>query len=71
MTNTTELIDRLCTFAGMLLEDVHEVALVRSASSSAGTRIEMIRSAASDAVVLARAAEVIRARYGSIDGLEA
>jgi hypothetical protein len=65
MTDAIELIDRLCTFAGMILEDVHEVALVRNASASPTIRIEMIQAAASDVVMLARAAEVIRVRFGS------
>lgn len=64
MTDATDLIDGLCTFAGMLLEDVHDIALIRNADVSQFVRIAAIQAAAQDIDALARAAEVVRLRFG-------
>lgn len=59
-----KLIDQLCTFAGMILEDVHETAIVAGAAEDLAARIEVIHAAAADVLILTRAASVIAARYG-------
>ncbi len=62
MDNTADLIDQLCTFSGMILEDVNDVAIVRDGAVSAAARIERILAAANDVVTLARAAAIVAAR---------
>ena len=62
MDDTQELIDRLCTWVGMIMEDVSAIAILRSGESDATSRIEQIRAAASDIGILAEAASVILRR---------
>lgn len=63
MDDATDLIDRLCTCAGMILEDVHPIAVVAGTGAAPAARIEALYKAATDVLALARAAAVIAARY--------
>lgn len=62
MDESRDLIDRLCTRAGMIMEDVSVVAIVTGRESDAASRIEQIRVAAADIGALAEAASVILRR---------
>lgn len=57
MDDTRELVDRLCTLVGMILEDASaEALLIGGSRGQAGLRLQKIRKAASDAIILADAA---------------
>ena len=62
MDDIRDLIDRLCTWAGMIMEDVSPVAISTGGESDAALRIEQIRAAAADIGALAEAASVILRR---------
>lgn len=65
MEDATDLIDRLCTVAAVILEDIHYTALRHAESPSPSARIEAIRAAASYLTVLAKAAAIVEARFGT------
>lgn len=62
MDDTRDLIDRLCAWAGMIMEDVSGVAILTDGESDAAPRIEQIRAAAADIAILAEAASVLLRR---------
>lgn len=59
MDDTRDLIDHLCTRAGMIMEDVSAIAILAGGESDAASRIDRIKAAAADIAVLAEAASVI------------
>lgn len=59
MDGEPELIDQICTIAGMIMEDASVAATVRDATPSVEARIASIAAAGRDIVVLAAAAEVL------------
>ena len=59
MNEGRELIDRLCTAAGMIMEDVVEQAIVSGPAAKLPPRIAAIEQAGRDIVSLARAAAVL------------
>lgn len=62
MDDSRDLIDCLCTWAGMIMEDVSTVAILTGAEGDAASKVEQIRAAAADIRVLAEAASVILRR---------
>ena len=62
MDDSRDLIDRLCTRAGIIMEDVSPVAILTRGECDDASRIEQIRAAAADIAVLADAASVILRR---------
>jgi hypothetical protein len=66
MDHRQDLIDRLCTIAGMIFEDASATAILRSSDEDGPLdRIERIRRAAADAGKLAEAALVVHQFDGS------
>lgn len=66
MDDAKELVDRLCTLAGMILEDASAQAISIGERDQLRSKLRTIRSAAADAVILADAAVVVleRSRAG-------
>lgn len=62
MDDSRDLIDRLCAWAGMIMEDVSAIAILTRSQGDAALRIEQIRVAAADIGTLAEAASVILRR---------
>ncbi len=62
MDDARDLIDRLCTIAGMIMEDVSAMAVVIDEAILRGEKIRIIRTASQDIDVLAEAASVISRR---------
>lgn len=56
------LIDGLCTWAGMIMEDVSSVAILPQSASDTVSRVEKIRAAAADIAALGEAAAVLLRR---------
>ena len=63
MDDTDDLIVRLCTCAGMIMEDTSDIALVASAGSALVERVSRIAAAGRDIEALANAAAVIARRW--------
>ncbi len=60
MDNIKELVDRLRTLAGMILEDASaEALLIGESRVQARLKLQRIRKAAADAMILADAAIVV------------
>ena len=62
MDDAQDLIDRLCTHAGMIMEDLSATAILAQAKSDRRAKIRLIRSAGEDIAALADAAEVLARR---------
>ncbi len=63
MDDASDLIERLCMAAAMVMEDEVEAALVGSTTRSPSACIEAITRAGCDISALASAAEVIARRW--------
>lgn len=64
--DTRELVEQLCTRAGMLMEEVSEAALIRASSAhDLSSKIRRARSAVQKMDRLLSAAEVLIARLSS------
>lgn len=67
MDDSRDLIDRLCTLAGMIMEDASADAVVLDArAEELQSRIEGIRSSATDAASLTEAAIVVARRFNTM-----
>lgn len=62
MDDAQDLIDRLCTHAGMIMEDVIPTAISAGARFDRSKKIQLIRTASQDMAALANAAEVVARR---------
>jgi len=62
MNDAQDLISKLCTLAGMIMEDTVDVAIVGSGTVEPRDRIRAIADAASNVQILAAAADVVLAR---------
>ena len=60
--DASDLVARLCTFAGMIMEDVSPIALGSSEPGSEAAAIGQVRQAGLDIEALAHAAEVVARR---------
>lgn len=66
MNDARNLVDELCTRAGMIMEDATAIALTTVGKSEPDTNIGQILLAASDVACLADAASVILRRAGAM-----
>lgn len=64
MDDSTELVDRLCTLAGMILEDASAEAILTGKRDKLQLKVERMRRAGADVAILADAAAVILGRSG-------
>ncbi len=67
MDDARELIDRLCSIAGTIMEDVSATAVVIDEATARGDKIRIILTASQDIAALAEAASVISRRRVSWD----
>lgn len=66
MDDRQDLIERLCTIAGMIFEDVSATAIASATDGErASEKIAHIKQAAADAEALANAASVLRRRIAN------
>lgn len=63
MHDKNDLINRLLTIAGMIMEDEAAVALIDDPTKSCEQRISSIQAGALDIAAIAAAAKVIARRY--------
>lgn len=63
MEDANDLIVRLCTCAGMIMEDTSDIALVAGTSGGIGDRVSKVGEAGRDIEALANAAAVIARRW--------
>ena len=67
MDETKDLIDRLCTLAGMIMEDASAEALaIESGRDKLATKIGRIRNSAADVAALSNAAMVVLRRSAEL-----
>lgn len=62
MDEDEELIERLLTAAGSIMEDTSEAALIRGGAHAIAARIAAVDAAGADIATLARAAAIVRRR---------
>lgn len=62
MDDADDLIDHLCTLAGMIMEDVSAIALTIDQATERRKKIGIVRAASQDIAALAEAASVISRR---------
>jgi hypothetical protein len=67
MEDADELIGRLCTIAGMVMEDTIDVALIGGATRSRSERLAVISQAGEDVSAIATVAAIVARRWASSD----
>ena len=67
MEDADEMIGRLCTIAGMVMEDTIDAALI-GATGSFSERLAVILQAGEDVSAIASVAAIVARRWASPDG---
>jgi hypothetical protein len=65
MENADDLIGRLCTIAGMVMEDTIDAALIGAATGSRSERLAVISQAGEDVSAIATVAAIVARRWAN------
>ncbi|MCD2317267.1 hypothetical protein LQ954_14055 [Sphingomonas sp. IC-11] len=68
MSEAEDLVIRLLTAAGMIMEDTAEAAVIRIGDIRTDVRVAVVLAAGEDTAVLARAAAIITRRFAQSSG---